>query len=298
MHSTAAGISLIVGADAQIGRALCETLAADGVTAIGTSRRVPLAPGRVLLDLAAGPQTWVLPESISAAYLCAGVTLLDECRRDPLGTRQVNVAGTVELAGRLVAAGAFVVFPSSNLVYDGSKSFRSTGDPPCPSTEYGRQKAEAERQLLALGERVAVVRLSKILSPKTPLLTQWRAALEQGRAIQPFSDMVAAPLPMPFVAQSLIRIADLRRPGIFQLSGDRDISYAQIARYLATRLGRNSELIQPVEVGRTSSLVEALPAHTTLDMTRAQRELGLAPPSVWQAIDFAAGLREHTERSP
>jgi dTDP-4-dehydrorhamnose reductase len=283
--------TLVVGVDGQIGKALWSRLAISGAAAWGTSRRPCSAAGVLPLDLADEPRSWHLPRDVETAYLCAAVASLAACRASPAESALVNVERTAALGQRLVEAGAFVVFLSTNLVFDGSLPFRSPRDDVSPATEYGRQKAEAERRLLALGNAVAVVRLTKVLGPATPFLAQWRADLARAEPIRPFSDVVMAPLPLGFVGESLARLAGARRPGLFQLSADRDVTYAQAARRMARRLGADPQLVRAIGCEESDVVLESNPRHTTLDTTRWQSELGAAPPSPWQSIDEAAGLR-------
>ena len=280
--------SLIVGADGQIGGAILERLATRGIPVLGTVLAGPAAAGHRVLDLGGDPQGWKLPEQVSTAYLCAAITSLDACGRDPQGTARVNVSRTVAIGKMLVDRGAFVVFLSSNQVYDGLVPFRRQSDPPCPKNEYGRQKAEAERQLLALGNAVAVVRLTKVLGPGAALLASWRRALAAREVVHPFSDMVMAPVSRPFTVAALEKVAAARNPGLYQLSADRDVSYAAAAAHLAARWGVGPELVQPIESRQAGIPPEVVQPHTTLDMARAQADLGLSPPSVWDAIDLGA----------
>ncbi len=53
------------------------------------------------------------------------------------------------LIKRLVAVGIFVVFISSNAVFDGTIPFVRADQPVNPKTAYGRQKAAAEEALFA-----------------------------------------------------------------------------------------------------------------------------------------------------
>jgi dTDP-4-dehydrorhamnose reductase len=283
------GASLIIGADGRIGRALLDKLAADGAEALGTSRRRPVPQGCVFFDLAADPAGWVLPHGVDAAFLCAAIAALESCRQDPQGSRRVNVSHTVLLARQLAAEGAFVIFLSTNRVFDGSIPYRRATDPVCPTTEYGRQKAEAERQLLDLGDQVAIVRLSKVLSPGLFLFTQWRKALERGEPIYPFSDVATAAISLPFAVEVLCRVAEVRRPGIFQVSSDREVTYAQAAERLAARIGVCPKLVRPTKVDGMFELSGSPPQYATMDCTRMREELGLEPPDVWQAIDLATG---------
>jgi dTDP-4-dehydrorhamnose reductase len=189
-----------------------------------------------------------------------------------------------------LAGGSFVVFPSTNLVFDGTRPFRQAEEEVGPITEYGRQKAEAERRLLAHGAGTSVVRFTKILGPHLGLFREWIKALKAGEVIHPFSDMVMAPVPLSFAIQVLGRLAAIRLPGIVQVSGDRDVTYEEAARYLARRLGASEHLIQPRRSMEAGLDPESLPSYTTLDMTRLRRDLGMEPPDVWSALDAIWGL--------
>jgi dTDP-4-dehydrorhamnose reductase len=277
---------LIVGADSMVGRALTGRLLAGGERVAATTRRAEMVgPTRLFLDLAhADPhQRWPWP--VDVAYVCAGVPNLEACRSDPVGTAHINVTGVMATVTRLVAQGAFVVYLSSNLVFDGSLHCRRADDPPCPRTEYGRQKAEVERHLSAFGTQVAVVRFTKIVGRDTPLLRAWIEAIRNRREIRPLADMVMAPVPVSFAVAALERVAQVRLPGIVQVSADQDVTYEQIARYLTERLGGAPEMIRPSSCRATVGLREPVPTYTSLDTARLRNELGMNPPDVWQAFE-------------
>ena len=80
--------------------------------------------------------------------------------------------------------------------------------------EYGRQKAEAESQLLQFGNMVAIVRFSKIIAPVMPLFQSWIHDLKAGKSIHPFSDMVMAPVSLTFATRVLCDIAENKTSGI------------------------------------------------------------------------------------
>jgi len=160
----------------------------------------------------------------------------------------------------------------------------------CPRTEYGRQKVLVEQELRTFGQAAAVVRFTKILSPETPLIRGWIDALRAGREIRPFSDMVMAPVTHEFAVEVLKRIAEDHLSGVFQVSGLQDVSYAEVARYLAHRLGASPALVAPVPAAARGIAAEAVPAHTTLDVTRLRCALGMEPPEMWRVIDTTFDL--------
>ncbi len=68
-----------------------------------------------------------------------------------------------------------------------------------------------------------------------PLITGWIDCLPRGEPIRPFSDLMIAPLSMAIVTDALAKIAEGRHGGMFQASGARDVSYAEVARHIARR---------------------------------------------------------------
>jgi dTDP-4-dehydrorhamnose reductase len=269
----------IVGGDSQIGSALARTAAERGCEVVRSSRRG--TQSAVPLELSADPATWPLPERADVVFLCAAATSMDECRTRPAETRLVNVERTVYLARHFAAHGSQVVFLSTNQVFDGTRPHRRAEEPPCPVSEYGRQKAETERATLEVGG--TVVRLTKVLPPAPPLFAKWRDQLLRGEPIEPFADLVFAPIPMASAVETLIAVGRQRVAGIVQISGDCDISYADAARHLAERIGARGDLIRPTLAANRGMPAEVRPPHTTLDSSELEA-LGIQIPRVAETL--------------
>src|SRR5581483_6958738 len=119
--------------------------------------------------------------------------------------------------------------------------------PHSPVSEYGRQKARTEsalRDYIARGAPVGILRLAKVVSPRMPLLQRWIADLASGKPISAFADMTLAPTLMASVTSAISSLLRERASGIFQLTGPRDVSYADVGRFLAGKLGVESSLVQ------------------------------------------------------
>lgn len=285
----APGSLLVIGADGLLGGSVVALARRHGWPVHGTTLAPaqPPAPDLAVLDLREPPGAWRPPADTRAALLCAAITRLDACRADPAGSRLINVTRTLELARHLTDAGIHVTFISSNLVFDGTRPNVAADAPFQPRTEYGRQKAEVETALRELPrDLTAVVRLSKVVHGNWPLIHGWLDALRAGRPVQAFADFVCAPIPLALVVRGLAEVARGRRPGTWQFSADTDVSYADIARHLARRIGAPESLVTGVASHGGANL-EHNPAHTTLDATRASAELGLAFPPPLTAVEQA-----------
>lgn len=264
---------LIVGVDGLLGGTLRRHLQQQGREVAATSLLSVADPrGVIHLDLTQSPETWPELPPCRAVVLCAAITSLEQCRANPAGTRLVNVAHTLTLLEHLAQRGTFVVFISSNLVFDGSKPWRQPDELPCPRTEYGRQKAEAETALRRLGEQAAIVRLTKVIHPDMPLMRGWVQSLREGKTISPFEDMVCSPITLDATVSAIAEVADQQRAGIWQLSASADLTYAGIARRLAEIGGFDSAMVQPASA--RAAALEHLPQHSTLDPGRSLSELG------------------------
>lgn len=267
---------LVVGGDSVIGGALVARLDQMGLPTVWTTRRRDeLAERALYLDFDDEQSAWSLPkESVTSAVLCAAVTSVEACESNPDATRKVNVDRTLVLAERLLASGTFVTFLSTDLVFDGQRSLVMIDQTTNSATQYGQQKSDAEEALLGYGDRVAVVRLGKVISPRMPLFTQWIEDLESGNVIHPFNDLVLAPISLDCVVSLLVHITANRQGGIFHATGPVDITYADAAYWIADRIGVDRQMVSPVDVGHASQSCQPV-RHRALDAPFDLAEMGL-----------------------
>jgi dTDP-4-dehydrorhamnose reductase len=283
---------LIVGGDSEIGAATCRALKAQGQAVAATTRRLErVAPDRPFLDLAAPLGDWAPPPGTQAVCLCAAIARLADCANDPEGSAHVNVAQTVKLAEMLLARGIAVVFLSTNQVFDGRTPHQRADAPHAPQSAYGRQKAAAEAALLrhgAAGAPVAILRLAKVVSDSMPLIDGWTRELAAGKPIRAFHDLTLAPTPTDLVCAAIAALLRNRATGIFQLTGPRDVTYADIGRFLAGYLDASPDLVSETSA-RAAGLPEgSTPANTTLDSSRLRVHYGFEVPDVWNIVECVA----------
>ncbi len=283
------GRVLIVGGDSEIANATAAHLRGAGRGVIATTRRPErVTPDRPFLDLSRPVGDWPIPDGLHAACLCAAIARLDDCARDPEGSARVNVTGTLALADRLMARDIPVLFLSTDKVFDGTRPRLPATAPPCPVSEYGRQKAEAEAMLserARQGAPMAILRLAKVVSPGMGLLRQWIARLGRGESIRAFDDMMMAPTPVALVAAAIERLLAQADTGIFQLTGPRDISYSEIATHMARLLRADPALVAPVSAYSAGLPPGSTARHTTLDSSALRERFGIVAPDPWEVID-------------
>ena len=281
---------LIVGGDSEIGAAAHRAMQAQGFEVTATTRRHDLVKAeRPFLDLASDISPFVPPPETRAVCICAAIARITVCAADPKGTASINVDQTLALADKLFTRGIYVLFLSTNQVFDGRAPHMPPDAPYSPVSEYGRQKARTEatlRERIAQGAPAGILRLAKVISPHVPLIDGWIADLSAGKPVSAFSDMVLAPTPIDLVCTAVSRLMKNRASGIFQLTGPRDVTYAEIARFVATHFAAPPSLVKNATARSAGLPNGATPLNTTLDCGRIREEYGLETPDVWEVINL------------
>jgi dTDP-4-dehydrorhamnose reductase len=293
---------LVVGGDSEIGAATFRAMKAQGhAVAATTRRRERVTTDRPFLDLAAPLRDWEPPPGTQAACLCAAVARLAACADDPQSSAHINVVQTSALAEKLLARDIAVLFLSTNQVFDGHTPQVPVDAPHSPVSEYGRQKARTETVLcesMGKGAPAAILRLAKVVSDRMPLIDGWVRELSAGKPIRVFNDMPLAPTPTDLICTAIAALLQDRARGIFQLTGPRDVSYAEIGRFLVGHLDADPRLVNETSALAAGLPEGATPRHTTLDSSLLRVHYGLEAPDVWDVVRRVAANAKIKVASP
>lgn len=279
---------LLIGGDSEIGSATYRHLRRSGHAVQATTRRRnAVSPDRPFFDILHSLDEWQLPRDSDAVCVFLAVARLRDCAADPVGSANVNITQTLRLLDRLIAEGVYTLFLSSNQVFDGDTPNVPADHPFRPLSEYGRQKIQAEAAILermAKGAPLGILRISKALSPDYQLFQDWIEALLSGEPFQAFDDMTFAPVPIGLAVRAVTALLEDKKPGVFQLSGPRDVTYAEVGRHFAKELGVSPDLIQPVSAYSAGMPEGSTPQNTTLDSTLLRERYGVTVPDVWETL--------------
>lgn len=227
---------------------------------------------------------------------CASLTNVDACETDPDLSQAVNVTGSRNVAEAASAAGAKLIYISSDSVYPGTSGGYREIDPPVPRNVYGRTKLEGEYETLRIPGAL-VLRTNifgwNILSKKS--LGEWvLTSLREGKPVNGFVDAEFSSI---YTFDLAAVIEDAMGRGICGRynCGCRDrVSKYDFAVLLAEAYGFPPADVQRVSI-ENHPFVAARGKRLSLDVSAIEAALARPMPSIRQTIahfreDDRAGL--------
>jgi len=190
----------------------------------------------------------------------AALTNVDACETNREGAWKVNVHGVENLvhAGKL--AGSHIVQLSTDYVFDGKGGPYAEDDRPNPLSYYGRTKLASENLLRTSDISHTIVRTMVLYGSARkvkPNFALWLVGeLKAGRPVKVVSDQVGNPTLVDDLAFAVAKVVELKKSGVYHVSGPDIVSRLEFARELARIFQLDASLITPQP---TSALKQPAP---------------------------------------
>lgn len=228
---------LIIGGDSYIGKSLAGYLEAQSTCVLSTSRRknskflyLDLASSELEDDL----RHLLDHHTIDVAVVLAAITGEGQCVADLEHSEFINVEQTQKILSCLHDKQVFTVFMSTSMVFNHLTAFIKPNTIFTAKTTYGRQKAAVEQFIEDNALNTAVLRTGKVIGAEFALFDNLLSP--ESSAVTLFDDHYAAPISLAYLCKVIHQIIVAKVSGIYQCSGDEDISYAEMAKRIVARL--------------------------------------------------------------
>tara|TARA_R110002072_G_scaffold54228_6_gene142381 strand:- start:871 stop:1728 length:858 start_codon:yes stop_codon:yes gene_type:complete len=269
---------LIIGADSLIGKSLSIYLKSDDI--IKTTRQKNREHTLELLyfDLEKSEAQWPnFPDDIDCAFIAASITNQKKCENDPKLAMHVNVTQTIKLIKRLISKNIHVVFPSTNIVLGCKIPMQHIDEPLSPIGAYALGKAEVEKKFKN-NPKVTIARLPKVLDCNSGILQKWSDDLIKGNTIEAYNNLKISPVSLDYICHFIKELIYQKPTGIWHISGEREISYCDVAYLLCDKLNIDRKYV--IESAMPHSQKAASPVHPSLDCSSTKIHLGIPPQSL------------------
>jgi len=246
---------LIIGGNGQIGSELYSYLKKKNINTFKTSRNTKLTNEKTFYFDLEKPSYKFLKNQFTAVVICASATTIASIEKKPRKFRNINVINTIKLIKELSKNKIFIIFLSSNSVFDGKKQFYKYSDKTCPTNLYGKYKCEVEEYLnYNLKKKSCILRLTKVISKNTPIIEYWNKELNNGKNIWAYKDRFFAPVKILKVIQTIEILIKKKQNGIFQLGGNKEMSFFEFAKYFYKKFPTFIKLIKSKAINKSGTI--------------------------------------------
>ncbi len=201
---------------------------------------------------------------------CAAMTDVDGCARDPALAFEINANGTMHVAMAATAAGAGLVYVSSNEVFDGTldRPYAET-DAPNPVNPYGRSKLEGEIAAARHHRACWIVRTAWVYGAGgRNFVHKIRELADTKGSLRVVADEVSSPTWTDDLAAAIVRLVDLAPHGVYHLAGRGGCSRLELAKAVLELSGRAHVPVEPI-ASRDWPRPSRPPLRTVLDVGKA-----------------------------
>jgi dTDP-4-dehydrorhamnose reductase len=230
---------------------------------------------RADLDITNPDQLQQIVERLNpwAIINAAGYVKVDEAENEFRTCLRANAEGPANLARICERHNIKLLSFSSDLVFDGKKfSPYTESDAVSPLNNYGKSKVKAEAEVLAINPNALIVRTSSFFGPwdEYNFATRTLRSLADNEPVKAAKDVFVSPTYLPDLAHESLNILMDNEYGIFHLTNQGIISWANFARKIARKAGFDENLIQEVPVNSIGGNA-LIPTYSALTSEKGMR---------------------------
>lgn len=280
----------VTGAGGLLGSALVEMARGHEVYSL-YNQHIPSSGAPVHVDLLDRENLTrelrrIRPDAIAHT---AAMTDVDRCEREKELANALNHEATKAIAVCADEIGAFMVYVSTDYVFDGGKGMYREEDEPKPVNFYGVTKLWGEQSVRESSPNHLIVRPSVIYgsarsSGKVNFALWVLESLKEGRQISVATDQFVSPTLNTSLAEMILECLEKRLTGTLHLAGATRLSRFDFASELCRAWSLDKSLIRPVLMKEMKWQAQR-PRDSSLDVSKATGVLKNSPLTVSQSLD-------------
>jgi dTDP-4-dehydrorhamnose reductase len=240
-----------------------------------------------ILDQTALQQSFkrIQPEAVVHS---AALTDVDKCEIDKELASKTNFEATANLANLCNKFGAFLVYVSTDYVFNGEKGMYSEKDPTDPINHYGITKLKGEEAVQTLDNyciaRGSIIYGSTSATGKTNFALWLLEKLRKKEEAKTVTDQWNSPTLNVNMAEMIVEAVEKRKTGIFHMSGASRLSRIEFAQNLAETFNLDTKYIIPVQSNQMKWVAKR-PRDSSLNVEKAEQILTYKPRRIREALE-------------
>ena len=217
----------------------------------------------------------------------AALTDVEKCEVEPKLANSINVKSTEIITKEVENFDSYLMYISTDYVFDGKKGSYKETDLTNPLNQYGKTKLSGEKIIEQKSSKWSVIRTSTPFSPysfKKTFPVWIFENLKNNNKINILEDQFTSPTYVPNLSKMILEIIERKLEGFFHVSGSTQISRFEFAKIIATKLNLDLSLLNPVKI-TTMPWKATRPIDSSLDISKINRILKTKSYTIKQSID-------------
>ena len=216
------------------------------------------------------------------------MTAVDLCETQQDNALKINSQATEILAKECSKINSFMVYVSTDYVFDGNTGMYEENDTTNPLGFYGKSKLLGEKSIQNFSSNWCIARTSTPfgLHPTKKSFPIWVIEnLQKQKQIDVLTDQFTSPTYVPSLSRMLIEISERHLTGIIHVAGASKISRYEMASLVSDKLGLDGKLLREISINDIKWEAQR-PKDSSLNVSKAISILNQKP----QKIDHDVNL--------
>ena len=286
---------MLTGASGLLGRKILENLEKRKDKVIAIYNRNPITPRSpnilaIRLDFSKTIELedLIMKNKPEIIIHTAALTNVDECEVDKEKAWRINVEATRSIVRAAKVVKSYIVYVSTDYVFDGEKGLYTERDLPNPINYYGLTKLIGEELVRSSDLLYTIVRPSAIYGiggSKKSFAEYVIEKLLRGEEVYALTDQYVSPTLNTLLAEAIIEIIDMKPMGILHVAGERMNRY-EFAVKIAETLNLPKDKIHKASIKDMKHWKAKRPRDSSLNTDKAKRLLKTPFYDTYIALDL------------
>ena len=292
---------LVTGASGLLGTRICQQAAKQNYQVYSAhSQHAPRFGTPIKLDITDGTALKQIFDKTKPDVIVhsAALTDVDKCEKEKDLAWKINVESTSNIAQLCHKHNCFLVYVSTDYVFNGEKGNYKETDPTAPINNYGLTKLKGEEEIKQSRAEYCIARPSVIYGSipaagKVNFALWLIEKLAKKEETKTVTDQWNSPTLNTNLAEMILEIVEKRITGTFHLAGATRLSRYEFAQNIAETFNLDKNLLRPTTSEKMPWIAKR-PRDTSLNVEKAKHTLNNKPLQISEAL---SRLKKETSQS-
>jgi len=216
----------------------------------------------------------------------AALTDVELCESNPKLAYMINTIATEKIAKESEKHGCFLIYISTDYVFDGKNGLYDEKNSTNPLNEYAKTKLSGEKAIEGCNAKWSILRTSTPFGnhPTKKTFPKWIIEnLKSKKTLNVVEDQFTSPTYVPNLSKMILEISTTNLEGLLHLSGSTRISRYEFAKLISEYLDLDISLLKPIKMEKISWKAKR-PYDSSLDISKAISILKEKPYSIKNSL--------------